>query len=113
MYVRATLEGEGAMDRFVRRHLATIVVAMVTAAVTAAAPSIAAVVADFARNAGKLDGHDSAKATAKANKRRNRVAVYGKAGGVKGRLPGNAVERPENTLVVAKHGGDFTSVQAA
>jgi hypothetical protein len=114
------------MSRVLRKHAATIVVAVVTAAVTAGAPSLAAAAFD-ALNAHKVDGKHAVGAKATKKKRAGKLL----ATNAKGVFPNNVISKAldANRLdgldssafrrkyaqvkIVAKSGGDFTTINAA
>jgi hypothetical protein len=109
-----------------RKHATTIVVAVVAAAVTAGAPSLAAAAFD-ALNAHKVDGKHAVSAGATKKKRAGKLL----ATSAKGVFPNNVIKKAldANKLdgldskafrrkyaqvkVVAKSGGDFTTINAA
>lgn len=80
------------MRALLRRHLATVVVAMLTAAITAGAPAIAAAVADFAKDADKVDGRHAVGAGASAGSRAGKLVATNSDG----RLPNNIIGKAPN-----------------
>ena len=75
---------------FLRRHLATVVIAMVTAALTVGSTAVAGTIVDYARNAGKVDGIHAVKASTKASKRKGKlVATSAKTG----KLPDGVISK--------------------
>jgi len=77
------------MQRFLREHGKTMVVAMITAAVTASAPTIAATVADYAKNADKVDGKHAVGAGASVENRKGKLVA---TRGTTGKLPTNILD---------------------
>jgi hypothetical protein len=110
----------------IRKHLPTILVAVVAAMVTAGLPPLAAAVFD-ANNAHKVDGRHAVGAGASKADRAGKLVSTDPAG----YLPNNIIKKALNAqklggltaksfrrrfarvVVVAKSGGDFTTVQGA
>jgi hypothetical protein len=88
----------------IRKHGATIIVAMVTAVitamVTAGGPALARTVVDFAKNAGQVDAKSAVGAKASVAHRKGKLVATSK---VTGRLPNNIIATAPNAARLGGH----------